>query len=427
MDKLLFKRILVAVLSVLAVVYVVYLLISANFNVYPTENAVETSVTDTIYTNAFIIRDENYIRNNSSGVLSYTVDDGDEVSAGGTIAKIYSSEGDAAAQTKADSLEEQLASLKELEQSFQSNTIGIDTINNEINNDLITYLYNINSSEITQTDKNISDLLYSINQRQAYTGSITSFSSEISELEGQIEQLRASSGSSVGEISTPKAGYFSAYCDGYENCFKYSDIDNITLDDIKGFKKSSVDTDVAGKVISSLNWYIACEVTADEATDLTLWDSNVTVNFSDASSDSVLASIYKIEQYPGEDTALLILKCSYMNSDLSATRIEPIEIGLGTYTGFRVSKKALHDDYVQNVTYDENGNQTTEEKKVQGVYVLYGSEIQFKEVSVLYAGNDYVICDPNPADGVLFSDDTISLYDQVILEGDNMYDGKVIK
>ena len=50
MDKLLFKRILVAALTILALVYVTYLLISANFDMYPTENAVQASVTDSINT-----------------------------------------------------------------------------------------------------------------------------------------------------------------------------------------------------------------------------------------------------------------------------------------------------------------------------------------------------------------------------------------
>ena len=38
MDKLLFRRILMIALSVLAVVYAAYLLISTNFKMYPTEN-----------------------------------------------------------------------------------------------------------------------------------------------------------------------------------------------------------------------------------------------------------------------------------------------------------------------------------------------------------------------------------------------------
>ena len=59
--------------------------------------------------------------------------------------------------------------------------------------------------------------------------------------------------------------------------------------------------------------------------------------------------------------------------------------------------------------------------------MLYGSEVQFKEISILYADNDYVLCDPSPADGTLFSGETISLYDQIITEGNDLYDGKVIK
>ena len=55
MDKLLFRRILMIALSVLAVVYAAYLLISTNFKMYPTENAVQTTVTDKIYSNVFII------------------------------------------------------------------------------------------------------------------------------------------------------------------------------------------------------------------------------------------------------------------------------------------------------------------------------------------------------------------------------------
>ena len=99
MDKLLFRRILMIALSVLAVVYAAYLLISTNFKMYPTENAVQTTVTDKIYSNGFIIRDENMIQNNTSGVLSYTVHDGDEVKAGGEIAKSYANDDDAASQS----------------------------------------------------------------------------------------------------------------------------------------------------------------------------------------------------------------------------------------------------------------------------------------------------------------------------------------
>ena len=63
---------------------------------------------------------------------------------------------------------------------------------------------------------------------------------------------------------------------------------------------------------------------------------------------------------------------------------------------------------------------------MQGVYVLYGSEVQFKQIAILYATKDYVICDTSPQEGTLFNGETISLYDKVIVKGDDLYDGKVI-
>lgn len=427
MDKLLFRKILVAGLTALAIIYVVYLLLSANFNVVPTENAEQVTVTDKIYSNGYIIRDETYVNNDSGGVVSYNVDDGDEVKKGGSVASVYSTEEDAIARTKAASLEDSMQALTKLEQTRRSNTEGIETINNDITTNIETFLYNINNANTGKFDSNINSLVNSINHYQAFTGKTASFKSEIASLQAQINDLKNSSGDSIAELTAPKAGYFVANCDGYENSYDYKKIGSFTLDNLNNMKKSAVSDKTIGKVISSLDWYIACEITSDEATDLTLWGDDVTIDFSDASSNTVPASIYKVVQYNNSDKALAIFQCTYMDTSLSEIRQEPVEIGMGTYSGLRVSKKAIHDDYIEKTTYDENGKEHKENKKVQGVYVLYGSEVQFKEISIAYAGNDFVLCDPEPADGTLFSGETISLYDQIITEGDDLYDGKVIK
>lgn len=427
MDKLLFKKILIAFLTVLALIYVVYLLLSANFNMYPTENAVRTTITEKIYSNGFIIRDETIIPNNSNGVLSYSCANGEEVKANGEIAKIYANESDAVSQSIADSLEKKKKALVDLQSTNVLGSVGLDTINNDISNNLISFYNNVNDNDINSAFTHSSDLLYSINQRQLYTGKVKNFSTEIADLQSQIDTLRNSSGDSIGTLTTEKAGYFTEFCDGYENSLKYKDVDRLTLDDLHNIEISSVPSNTAGKIISSLNWYVACEVTADQATSLSLWDGNVSLLLSGASNEAVPAEIFRIHQPSQDDNALVILSCDYMDDSLIDTRNEPIEIGLGTYTGLRVNKKAIHDDYVTKVTYDDNNNKHTETKKVQGVYVLYGSEVLFKQISIIYADDDYVICDTTPDDGVLFNGETISMYDQVILEGDDLYDGKVIQ
>ena len=426
MDKLLFKRILVAALTLLALVYVAYLLISANFNMYPTENAVQATVTDRILTNAYIIRDEHIIENNSEGVLSYSVANGEAVNAGGEIAKIYSNEEDAVANTRAESLVKKKEALESIQKTVVSGTMSIDIINNAIKSKLITMIDDTNNRSLTNAKSDADVLLNSINLRQLYTGKVTDFSSEIASLQSEIDSLKNATGNTKGVIRTDYAGYFTEFCDGYENLYDYDKIKRLSLDELHNFSKASVPENAAGKVIGNVKWYVACEVSAEEATRLNIWGAPVTALLAEASSEAIPAEIYRVYQKDKDSSALVLLRCDYMDDSILDARFEPVEIGMGRYSGLRVSKRAIHDDFVTKTTYDDNDNPHKEQKKVQGVYVLYGSEVQFKQVSILYADEDYVICDTEPPEGILFNGETISLYDKVIVKGDDLYDGKVI-
>ncbi len=425
MDKLLFKRILVAALTLLAIVYVAYLLISANFEMYPTENAVKTTVTDTISADGFIIREEILIPNDSNGVLSYTLENGAAVDSGSDVAKVFSDEKDAVANSRADAIDAKVKMLEEIQKNTLMGTVSVDAINDNIKSSLIGYLYDVNKYDVDSVKTDSDKLITSINQRQLLTGKTTNFNEQISNLKSQAQSLRETSGESKGSIVSPRGGYFTSICDGYENAYPYDKIKEMTLDDFHNLEPSATPSNTAGKVISNVNWYVACEVSDDDAAALSMYDGAVTVMFSEASTDPVPATVQKISR--SEDgNALIILQCDYMDSGLLEARYEPIEIGMGTFSGLRVSKRAIHDDYVTRVTYDENDKAHEEKKWVQGVYVLYGSEIQFKQISILYSGKDYVICNPDPKDKVLFNGETISLYDKVIVKGDDLYDGKVI-
>ena len=425
MDKLLFKRILVAALTVLVLVYVTYRLISANFEMYPTENAVQATVTDSIRTEGFIIRDERIINNDSNGVLSYSVSDGDNVNADSEIAKVFSTQEDAAANSQADAVDRRIETLTESQKNTLTGAVSVDVINNNIKSNLIDYLSAVNDFDVKDAMSGADKLMTSINQRQLLTGKILNFNTQISTLTAQSQNLRNSSGESKGSIKPPCAGYFTEFFDGYENAYPYSKVADMTLDEFRSIRIGTIPEKTAGKVIGNVKWYVACEVTPDQASSLNIYDGSITVLFSEASTEPIPAKLIKI-QNNNDDNALVVLECNYMNRGLLEARHEPIEIGMGTFSGLLVSKRAIHDDYVTKVTYDENDKPHKERKKVQGVYVLYGSEVQFKQVAILYSTKDYVICDTSPEDKVLFNGETISLYDKVIVKGDDLYDGKVI-
>ena len=431
MDKLLFKRIIIAVLSILIISYIVYLIASSNISkTVETEEAVNTSIADVIHADCFVVRNEEYIINDTDGVLSYNVNNGDDISVGQTIADVYNNENDAVYRQQIKSINTQIKNLRDLSESYYKDSVSLETVESQINNNLYSVISDVNSGDYTSAKGLSNNLLLSICERQMITGEVKDFSSKISQLKNKKSELEANCSDSIGTVSSDKAGYFVSSPDGYEKSFKYDKVDKILLNDLKKIKKSKIPGNVIGKVITNPDWYIICEISADDAVGLSKLlnnDINISVKMPSLTAESIPASIYSINQSSKKQSAVLVLQCDYMDSYLAMARNEKLEITTVNYEGIKVAKRAIHEATVEKNVKDKKGNKTTEEKKVQGVYVLHGSELQFKEISIVYSSSDYVLCDPSPEEGVLFSDETIELYDQVIVKGDNLYDGKVIR
>lgn len=431
MDKLLFKRIIIGILSVLIVAYIVYLIVSANFvNAVQTEEAVSNTVSDVIHAKTFIFREESYVTNSSKGVLSYKINDGDDVSSGQTIADIYRNENDAVSRKQISNINKQIKKLKSLSKSYYKDSVGLDTINTQISNNIFTISENVNTGKLIDAKNSCEDLLFSICGRQITTGSARSFKSKINELKTERAKIKSNCSSSIGTLSAPKAGYFISSCDGYENSYDFNDLNNLTLNQLNNIKKRKVKKNVVGKVVTNPTWYVACKVSADNAVTLSkLQNDGVSVSISmpTITSEKIPSKIYSINQKSRKHDAILILSCDYMNKYIANARNENTNISTVSYTGLKVSKRAIHEGYVKKTTKDKNGKLIIKRKKVQGVYVLHGSELIFKEIVITYSGKDYVLCETEPNEGVLFSDETLQLYDQVVVKGDNLYDGKVIQ
>ena len=113
-----------------------------------------------------------------------------------------------------------------------------------------------------------------------------------------------------------------------------------------------------------------------------------------SSTQTLEATVEKINHDSKSGDAIIILNCTNMNAELSAIRIKDVQIVIDDYTGLRVNKKAIR----------------VKDKK-QGVYVVIGSNVKFREINIIYSANDYVIVDSDN------SDDQLKVYDDVIIKG----------
>ena len=78
---------------------------------------------------------------------------------------------------------------------------------------------------------------------------------------------------------------------------------------------------------------------------------------------------------------------------------------VNSYGGLRVSRSALRFNDDQE----------------RGVFVVVGGKLVFKKINVEYWGDDYLICTQED-DG-----DYLKLYDRIVTEGKDLYEGKVVE
>ena len=424
------KKIIFMIILIFASAYILYQIYVSNFTKVKTQPVTYTSLSDSIQSESFIVRDEVFINNNSNGVMSYLLEVGEKVAKDGTVAEIFNNYDDAKTQKEIKNIDNEINNFKQL--SYLSNSYTSDPLatDEQIGSSIQKMIKDINASSYNNIQKSRSDILYLMNEKQIITGKVASFNNKIDELQSQRDTLSKSHGSSIGKVLAPDSGYFVSKLDGFENLVNFDNVLSLSVDNIKSIlgseKKLDSNKNIIGKVIRGINWYIVCNVSSDEAFKLYNGKS-VNITLPLVSTEKFPATVAAINQQDKKSEAAVILSLNNMDNRLALTRNETVKIDIDTYNGLLINKNSLHEDILRKTVVDENGNESLEEKKVQGVYILRGKEIVFKQVVPIYSDNNYIVCEQNPSSDKLFNGETITILDEVVTEGTNLYNGKIIK
>ena len=425
--KKLTGRIILGVVITLVLVYIVFLFVTTNFlgsNNIVTETAYKTTAYEAIKTTALVVRDEEYLSSDTDGIMVYQASDGDKVTVDGEIARVYSNEEDVVNMQRIEELNEKIEYLETLNSFSASVNVGIDTVNSQINEKLVNLRKAVNAKTFDYIADVTDDLMSVIYQKQIITGEQKNFTEAIEELTAEKNELESHTPTPVGVVKTPDSGYFVSSVDGYENAVSFADIDEVSYADYKAVQPQDIDEDAyVGKVIKGVAWYLLCPISYDDSVNISHNSSEVKVRLPYATGADIPAKVRYVKQFADEEQVMLVLECNFMNDALSKIRNESVEIVINEYEGLMVPKSAIHDDYLER----ENDDGTVTKEKVQGVYVNYGNELIFRQISILYSGDTYVICDENPDPESLIEGRSIALYDQVVIEGSDLFNGKLIE
>lgn len=387
----------------LIAVFAVHQAVSSLYKPVKTETAVFSDMSDGLNITGVIIRNETLVSAGDSGVLHFLIGDGNRVAKDGVIANIYDSESASIILERIDSVNSKIADIEEMLSYNNLEAADLDMINAKVRQNLNNLIIcGGNGNFDTLSDKS-DELLSAYNRRQAAMGETADFSAQLTALKAEKDQLAASLPAAKGTLRAEKSGYFVSKADGYETVLTCDSPESITPEFLSGIKAETVADNTVGKIVSDYEWYIAAEVSINESLNYKEGDA-LTIFTSVKSYPKLPVTVSKINISESSGGAVVLFACNDMNSELAAMRTGPMTVVKKEYSGLKVPV----------------GARRVVDSKL-GVYVLTGMQVKFVEVNVLFTDGDYMICEKQTSD-----DTVLRLYDEVIVKGKNLYDGKII-
>lgn len=321
------------------------------------------------------------------------------------IAKIYSSQNDLSLQNRIDDLNEQISVLQDAEKLIGSDNSQLEAFSNQIyehHSKMIQEIINGNYLEASEMKNTYLNLLC---KKQIINGFAENYTAKIAELKDQVLTLSSQISSKPTNFSLSDVGYFVSSVDGYEDQLNYDSLETLNKADIEQIINNpsiSNDKSLIGKIVSDYKWKMVCIVPAAQAKSI-YRNAKLTVRIGSSSFD-IEGNVDSIEDLDSENKKL-ILSFNVFNQDLINSRTAHIKILFDEYNGIRIPSSAIH--------FNDKGE--------MGVFIKIGVNIHFRYIDVVRTEGDYTLVkDTSDKESYL------ALYDSVIVEGTDLYDGKIV-
>lgn len=400
------QSLLTLILACAVIFYIAYQAYRSTFSGVETELAVLHSTYESIETDGLVYRTETVIPGVSNGQPYYAIDNGTRVAKNSVIASVYRDAESGRIEQQIEEIDAQIAAFKTILADAGSGRLSLGIINEQTTQALLNVVLNTETGSLANVGNSPFNILSLLSKKALVTGKEVDFSKKIEELEQTKDTLKQNYQKPIATVKAPVAGYFADHVDGYEGILSTENLNRLTTDELRNQFNLQPQNDgsACGKIVNGYEWYIACIVPAEYYKDLGV-GRTLTIRMSFVLDEAVPVTVFACNR-DKEGNMAVVFRCDQMSAALSTIRHESMEIQLVEHTGLKVPQRAIIVNDDQEV----------------GVYIRRGNVVAFRKIKQLYnQGTDYSICEIVEEDGYL------GMYDDIIVGGRDLYDGKIIR
>lgn len=402
--------------SFAAVCIVIYIFqnINGSFETMVAENG---SLEEVIKADGIIIKDEKVYNASLDGSVTYYYKDGSKVKEGHLVADLNS-------DLNSAQVSKQIAEIQAAIDS-KKNTTTSDSVAAFSQENFATYENEIQASILNNDLNNMYNIVGQVSDNDIYTYETTYEQYDLSELEALKNSLSKSISTNKIPYYSGQAGIITYKIDGLEEIYTYEDVLNMTPSTIvkreytvsdKSQKETVSEHEGIFKIIKNFDYYIVAAVDNEKAK---LFEENKYIKtriITNGTQHEAWGYIEKINY--GSEQSVLILYFDDYFFKIYDKRYVNLELITDIYEGLKINTKAL-----------------TQLDGMTGVYVQDASNIiKFFPVEILGKDENYVVISLGEYVGeherrIINIDDkiypTVKIFDKIILEPENVYDGQI--
>ena len=411
------KYVISTVCSIGLVVFLMYHIIGSLTSDVDTASISFTTQEQVSEYDAYIFRGESllYTSPGDVGNINFLREDGTKVSVGEEICQVYTGSASSECGIAIAEIERKLELLNNSNLDENVNYSDTQLIDTAISNAYYTLLSRMADGAAGYAMAKSDDLIAAMNQRLIITRHVENFDRQIRMLESERTALITGSGAAAESVYSDCAGYYYSDIDGFEEIFSSEKISNLTLDEYDSLISSAADISLqknrqggtnCGKIVTEYNWYIGVRITTEESRSYTE-GYTYTVIFPYNSDIRISMILDRMILQADDDRVVLVFRTNTIPEHFSFLRRQTVQIVTETWEGYKVPLSAVR--IVDGV---------------QGVYILEGYIVEFRRIEPMCEIDGYFICREN--NGSEEDADMLEMYDHIIINGKNLYSGKII-